>query len=526
MHASVVTAVVETLESRQLLSAAYPTAPEQYMIELVNRARLNPVAEAARFGISLNEGLADGTISTAPKQPLAINPYLTDSARSHAEYLRTSGTFSHTGAGGSDPGQRMAASGYSSSGWAENIALSLSSGSLAPANKMDSQHQNLFVDSTISGRGHRTNMMTEWVREIGVGAASGPMNYNGSAWGGSVVTTEDFANSTGNAFLTGVAYTDAVSGDQFYTVGEGMAGVTITATPVGGGASASTVTWDAGGYSLRLAPGTYNVAATGGGLSAPVYYNAVAIGSTNVKRDVRNGQSSDSAPTTGGGSTTAPGPTPTPDFAVVDTHRALVVTGTALGDVITLAAGRAGRIVATLAGVSMTFSTSAIDIVYIYAGAGNDTVTLSGAVAPAYVDGGDGKDHLIGSVGSDTLTGGAGPDVLNGGDGNDRLNGSGGNDSLLGGNGDDRLYGLTGNDWIEGHGGVDRVWGGDGNDTVTGGNGFDKLFGEDGDDQLYGNTGNDYLVGAAGADYLNGGDSSDTADSDSADTRIAVEILL
>ena len=31
------------------------------MLELINRARMNPVAEAARFGISLNSGLAAGT---------------------------------------------------------------------------------------------------------------------------------------------------------------------------------------------------------------------------------------------------------------------------------------------------------------------------------------------------------------------------------------------------------------------------------------------------------------------------------
>lgn len=47
------------------------SAAEQYAIELVNRARLNPVAEAKRFGIGLNDGIADGTISNAAKQVLA-----------------------------------------------------------------------------------------------------------------------------------------------------------------------------------------------------------------------------------------------------------------------------------------------------------------------------------------------------------------------------------------------------------------------------------------------------------------------
>ena len=44
------------------------------MVELINRARANPSAEAARFGIDLSEGLRNGeVITTDPKQPLAIN---------------------------------------------------------------------------------------------------------------------------------------------------------------------------------------------------------------------------------------------------------------------------------------------------------------------------------------------------------------------------------------------------------------------------------------------------------------------
>jgi hypothetical protein len=57
---------VERLEPRQLMSAVAPTDYEQYMLELLNRARANPAAEAARHGIDLNEGLPAGTISTTP----------------------------------------------------------------------------------------------------------------------------------------------------------------------------------------------------------------------------------------------------------------------------------------------------------------------------------------------------------------------------------------------------------------------------------------------------------------------------
>src|SRR5690349_7486538 len=95
---------------------AQPTAYEQYFLELVNRARLDPAGEAARFGMGLNDGLAAGTISATPKQPLASNPALLDAADAHSAWTLATDTFSHTGANGSSPGDRMGAAGYAFSG--------------------------------------------------------------------------------------------------------------------------------------------------------------------------------------------------------------------------------------------------------------------------------------------------------------------------------------------------------------------------------------------------------------------------
>src|SRR5438132_4135057 len=95
------------LEPRRLLAAVYPTNCEQYLVELINRGRANPAAEASRYGIDLNEGLAPGTISTTAKQPLAINPFLTDGARQHSQWMIDTDTFAHTGKNGTQPDDRM-----------------------------------------------------------------------------------------------------------------------------------------------------------------------------------------------------------------------------------------------------------------------------------------------------------------------------------------------------------------------------------------------------------------------------------
>ena len=98
--------LVVELESRRLFTAAFPSDNEQYIVELINRARANPGAEATRLGLVL-----DPTLNT-PKQPLALNPYLVSSARGQSQYLADSFYYSTTGQGGSTPQQRMAAAGY------------------------------------------------------------------------------------------------------------------------------------------------------------------------------------------------------------------------------------------------------------------------------------------------------------------------------------------------------------------------------------------------------------------------------
>src|SRR5262245_35764838 len=142
------------------------TAHEQLLLELVNRARLDPAGEAARYGIDLNQGLAAGTISAAPKQVLAPNANLAAAAQNHSQWMLNNDVFDHTGAGGSDPGDRMRGAGYSFSGtwrWGENISWRGTTGALNLTANIASHHEGLFESA-----GHRQNILGDF-REIGVG---------------------------------------------------------------------------------------------------------------------------------------------------------------------------------------------------------------------------------------------------------------------------------------------------------------------------------------------------------------------
>jgi uncharacterized protein YkwD len=298
--------LAESLESRRLMSAVYPTNVEQYVVERINRGRANPTAEASRYGVALNEGLPAGTISTAAKQPLAVSPYLEDSSRRHSQWMIDTDAFSHTGAGGSNPKGRMAAAGYPFAGtwsWGENIAWNTYTGSSLTTALANQIEKNLFVDTYVSDRGHRIDLMNPSFREVGVGFVSGAFGkYNPVG-----MMTQDFASESGNPFLTGVAYKDTVVKDSFYTPGEGLGGVSVTATRTSDNHIFSTKTFSSGGYSLALPAGTYRVTASGGTPSAPITFSTVTIGSQNVKRDfVPATTTTTTPPPTTSGDTAAP----------------------------------------------------------------------------------------------------------------------------------------------------------------------------------------------------------------------------
>jgi Ca2+-binding RTX toxin-like protein len=195
-------------------------------------------------------------------------------------------------------------------------------------------------------------------------------------------------------------------------------------------------------------------------------------------------------------------------------------------------------------------------------GAGTDTLSFAGRPAGVTVDlargrtsegdvlagfeavdGGDGRDRLLGSSAAETLRGGAGADVLRGGGGDDVLEGGLGADAVDGGPGDDQisgdppqgdgyytpivhlsadvLGGGPGNDQITDSGGANRIEGGRGDDLLVGGSGRDRMSGGPGVDYLLGNGGADVLLGGPGRDRLRGSAGDDALSGGPGPDRLA-----
>jgi uncharacterized protein YkwD len=287
-------------------SIGNPTPEQQYMLELINRARGNGGAEATRLGLS---GLQEGppNINGEPftiantAQPLSWNPLLINCAQNHSKLLNDndqffSGTSPHT-FGGLTPNQRIAAAGYSmapyngpttSSGFfpgPENVAeaVSVGSGPYTGSNLVAAVldlHNGLFTDQTVPGRGHRMTMMLTFWREIGIGITAGT-DTDGNGTYDSLYIVQNYGTQTNSTpFITGVVYQDT-NGNGFYDPGEGIGGIRVDIP----GSNFFAITSSSGGYSVPV-PGNGNYTATFTGGAINTQKSVTVANNLNAKLDL------------------------------------------------------------------------------------------------------------------------------------------------------------------------------------------------------------------------------------------------
>lgn len=275
-----------------------PSADEQFMLELINRARADPAAEGiflatvdeprvqfaiTFFGVNLARLQADFA-GYPSRPPLAFNPKLLASSHRHSKDMAENNFQDHNGTDDSTISTRVADAGYSAISVSENIYSNLVSSPLLA-------HAGFNIDwgsdagGVQDGVGHRQAIMgfgTVDYREIGIGivARSGP----DVATFGKLSVTQDFGTRVASPyFLVGVAYYD-VNGNSICDPGEGIPGIRVQ--PASG--SFHAVTSASGGYAIPFstAPGTSSVTFSGGGLEAPEGGDFIINGG-NAKEDLR-----------------------------------------------------------------------------------------------------------------------------------------------------------------------------------------------------------------------------------------------
>lgn len=298
---------MEALEDR-LLFSMNPTGMEQQMLEMINRFRANPTEELGQIFISTNPGDAnffrthDADVNAAldffgvnattlfsqftnlqPSAPLAWNDALQAAATTHSNLMISLDTQAHVLPGEAGLLDRIENAGYNWTG-----SVSVSENVFAFTENVFHGHAAFVIDwgATPTGiqdpAGHRDNLLNPQTKEVGISIIA---ENNPGTSVGPLVVTQDFGTrgNYGDARALGVAFTDA-DGDGFYDAGEGLGGLTITIANGVNTYTATTMT--AGGYQVAVAPGTYNVTASGGSLSNTVFMGTIVVGSANVKLDL------------------------------------------------------------------------------------------------------------------------------------------------------------------------------------------------------------------------------------------------
>lgn len=237
---------------RQAASQNYDFGPispdEQMYLELINRARKDPISEAKRFETTedsqilfaleffgtdlglLRQDPDHGFQTFSVTQPLAPNRQLQAAAKVHTDDLFENTYQGHVNDAGKNAGDRINSQGYRFRTWGENVYSTSFNNYYG--------HAGFQIDWGIgpggiqSPPGHRITIHNGAFREVGIGVFNGskqsidPLDSKRQDVGPQLVT-QVFADSlVSSPFITGVAYYD-LNQNQFYDVNEGISGLRV-----------------------------------------------------------------------------------------------------------------------------------------------------------------------------------------------------------------------------------------------------------------------------------------------------------
>jgi hypothetical protein len=288
--------------------AADPTAQELHFLYEVNRARHDPPAWAAEYGLGSQnggDGLPVTLIGVEPRPPLALNTTLVGSARFKGQEMATNNYFAHKSEVGPtfywpnelarnvfgyplamtmpDPCVPSCYTLDDDSNQIESLAAGFGPGTFDFSVGVNAVI-GLIVDDGVPTLGHRIHLLAmDDFNALFVEAGPG-YGFSQTAQYRNYWAFHTGVKASAETFLTGVAFDDG-NENSVFDPGEGLAGVTVQA-----GLLAAT-TGASGGYSISIPSGTHAVTCSGGGFSGSAAASVDVIG-FNREVDCISGEAS------------------------------------------------------------------------------------------------------------------------------------------------------------------------------------------------------------------------------------------
>ena len=292
------------LEIPPEITGPQPTVLETMLIELTNRARIDPEGEAHNHIDMSNAicppGFDPDDITAAPAAPLAFNQDLQEAAQIHGDWMQESDDpaswYISTWDDGTDVGDRVDMAGYDAlhhgqnqiAAWTnepyEDAAESMSSRDIDLLSiTAERHHIRAFTDDNT-----RSEMLNEDYEEIGSHQAGYDFTHpNGSEIGNAIQTQKFGSREDSGSFITGVIHDGSgpwnSGDDDFYAPKNGLSGVMIEHD------GEVTRAFDTGLYSIEVdEPGEHELRFFGGDLAEEIT-TTVNVGDDNAKLDIVGG---------------------------------------------------------------------------------------------------------------------------------------------------------------------------------------------------------------------------------------------
>jgi hypothetical protein len=278
----------------------HPSAGEQQLLWLMNRARTNPTTEGiflattgdtrvqqaiSFFAVDLN--LMQSYLAAYPaRPPSAFDIRMYNGSEAHSQQLITDGAQHHIGqfdridaAGFTCNGGRASVFSFSESPLHAHAGLNIDWGGTAETSGMQSPpgHRYAIMGGTPTAADTYPNVGLALVPETNPSTSIGPLVFSGAYCAARTSEPDHF-----NMFLVGTVWADQ-NGDNFYDEGEGLSGVSVV--PDSGTYYAQTGI--AGGFAIPISVSTtYTVTFSGGDMGDAVYTKITTVTGSSVLVDL------------------------------------------------------------------------------------------------------------------------------------------------------------------------------------------------------------------------------------------------